>query len=74
MTIEKNIGKADRVARIAVGIGLLLVTPLALLGPEYNWALLGFVGILPFVFGTVAYCSPYAFLDINTYAGKGGAR
>ncbi len=33
MRIEKNAGGMDRVLRVVIGIGLLLVVPLGLVGP-----------------------------------------
>nr|NIR42577.1 DUF2892 domain-containing protein [Gemmatimonadota bacterium]NIU02794.1 DUF2892 domain-containing protein [Gammaproteobacteria bacterium]NIV50317.1 DUF2892 domain-containing protein [Gammaproteobacteria bacterium]NIX84069.1 DUF2892 domain-containing protein [Gammaproteobacteria bacterium] len=34
MRIEKNVGDMDRVLRILIGAGLLLVGPLGLVGPR----------------------------------------
>jgi hypothetical protein len=58
--MTKNIGKAERIIRVVLGIGIL---SLALVGPQSPWAYLGFV---PLLTGLVGWCPPYALLGIGT--------
>lgn len=66
MNIEKNIGTVDRAVRIIAGVVLLLLVPLAFLGPQSGWALIGLLGVVPLFAGLVGYCPPYALIGINT--------
>lgn len=67
MSIRKNIGTPDRIARIVLGIILLSIIPLAFVGPKTTLAFLGFVGIIPLLAGISGYCPPYDLLGINTH-------
>ncbi len=58
----KNIGKNDRIIRVAAG---LILTPMAFVGPESSWFLLGLV---PLVTGLVGSCPAYSIFGINTNA------
>jgi hypothetical protein len=58
--VTKNIGKAERIIRVVVGVGILL---LAFVGPRSSWAYLGFI---PLLTGLVGWCPPYALLGIGT--------
>ena len=66
MKISKNIGGAGRTVRIVGGIGLLLLTSLALLGPGYGWALIGLIGVAPLAAGLVGYCPTFVLLGIES--------
>jgi len=70
MAFKKNIGVADRVARIVIGIALLAITSLAIVGPRNPLAYLGLLGLIPLIAGIVGYCPPYSLFGINTYKGK----
>jgi len=67
MRIRKNIGFADRMARIILGIIFLAIVPLAFGDPGSPLALFGLLGIIPLIFGIIGYCPPYDLLGINTY-------
>ena len=58
--MKKNIGNAERVVRVVLGI---VVASLAFVGPRSAWALLG---IIPIVTGLIGYCPPYTLLGIDT--------
>ena len=66
MQLRTNIGTIDRVVRIIAGVLLLLLVPLAFLGPGTGWALWGLLGLIPLGAGLVGYCPPYALLGINS--------
>jgi len=67
MTIEKNIGWPGRIGRIVAGVILLLMVPLAFVGPKTPLAFLGFLGVIPLLAGISGYCLPFDLLGINTY-------
>lgn len=62
-----NIGRADRAARLIVGL-LLLGSPLAWYGPE-NINAWGYIGLVPFLTGLTGYCPLYAKLGWSTARG-----
>jgi hypothetical protein len=55
-----NIGKAERVVRIVVGLGIL---SLAFVGPRSPWA---YLGLAPVLTGLAGWCPPYALFGIDT--------
>jgi len=58
--MKVNIGKAERIVRIVVGLAVL---SLAFVGPRARWA---YLGILPVLTGVIGWCPPYALLGIST--------
>jgi hypothetical protein len=66
MRIEKNVGNMDRVLRVLIGIGLLLVGPLGLVGPGASWALFGLAGLALLLTGVFRVCVTYKLLGIST--------
>lgn len=58
--MKLNVGKYDKMARIAVG-ALLIV--LALTGTVGAW---GWIGIVPLATGLFNFCPLYSVLGINT--------
>ncbi|MDX9757497.1 MAG: DUF2892 domain-containing protein [Sulfurimonas sp.] len=57
--MTKNIGKVDKVARIVVGVILIV------LGMMTN-SLLGLIGIIPIVTAFLGTCPFYTLLNMNT--------
>lgn len=64
--MTKNIGNIDCVIRIIVGLGLLSL--IYFLEGNARWW--GLIGIAPIVTAAIGYCPPYAWMGINTCAGK----
>ena len=58
--MQKNVGSAERVIRVVVGLGLI---SLAFVGPQTMW---GWLGLMPIATGLMGWCPPYALLGINT--------
>jgi len=58
--MKANIGKAERIVRIVVGMAVL---SLAFVGPRAQWA---YLGIFPILSGLIGWCPPYALLGIST--------
>lgn len=58
--MKKNIGGAERIARIVLGLGILAF---AFVGPKTPWA---YLGIVPLATGLIGWCPPYALFGIST--------
>jgi hypothetical protein len=55
-----NLGAIDRVLRIIVGLGLLL---LVFVGPQTWW---GLIGLVPLLTGLSGFCPGYRLLGISS--------
>ena len=62
--MKLNVGGADRVIRILLGVVLIGLT---LTGNIGIW---GWLGVVPLVTGVIGWCPPYAMLGFNTCAMK----
>ena len=58
--MQKNVGSAERVIRVVVGLGLI---SLVFVGPQTMW---GWLGLMPIATGLMGWCPPYALFGINT--------
>jgi hypothetical protein len=58
--LPRNEGTADRVLRVAAGIGLL---SLVFVGPQTLW---GLVGLVPLTTGLVGSCPVYTLFGMST--------
>ena len=58
--MEANVGKTDKMIRIAAGLGLLSLT---VIGPQTLW---GLVGIVPVATAFINFCPAYKLLGVNT--------
>ncbi len=58
--MKKNIGNAERIVRVVIGLAIL---SLAFIGPKSPWA---YLGVLPILTGAVGWCPPYTLLGIST--------
>lgn len=61
LEFEKNVGRADQIIRIAMGLGLLSMIALA---PESGYW--GLIGLLPLVSAVVRYCPTYQLIGVRT--------
>ncbi len=61
---KTNVGGADRVIRIVVGLVLIA---LVFVGPKTPW---GWIGIIPLATGVFGTCGLYSLLGINTCKAK----
>lgn len=57
-----NVGSADRLLRIILGIGLL---SLVFIGPHTPW---GWLGLVPLLTGLMRTCPLYSVFGLNTGA------
>lgn len=57
--MQKNIGGIDKVARIVIGVALLVWAALG--GPVWAW-----IGVLPLATGLLGCCPAYSVLGIKT--------
>lgn len=60
---KTNIGKTDRILRIAVGIAMIAGF---FFNPEANLRWLYLIGIIPLVTGLVSSCPLYSILGLST--------
>lgn len=58
--MKTNVGGVDKIARIVVGVLLIL---LALTGTIGAW---GWIGIVPLATGLFNFCPLYALIGVNT--------
>jgi hypothetical protein len=58
--LKKNIGSADRVFRILLGLGLI---SLVFVGPHTAWGWIGVIPLFTALFGT---CPLYSLIGIST--------
>jgi hypothetical protein len=58
--LARNVGSLDRIARIAVGIGLLSLT---VVGPHTPW---GYLGVVPLLTGLMGSCPLYSLLGFSS--------
>ena len=62
--ISTNMGSADRVIRVVVGIALI---GFALAGPaDIAWKWAGWIGVIPLVTALIGWCPLYTILGIKT--------
>lgn len=57
--MKSNVGGIDKIARIAVGIALIVWTFFG--GPVWAW-----IGVLPLATGLLGWCPAYTLLGIKT--------
>jgi hypothetical protein len=62
--MKLNVGGADRVIQIVLGLALIGLT---LTGNIGVW---GWLGIVPLAAGAIGWCPPYAMLGFNTCSMK----
>lgn len=60
--MTSNIGTADRIIRVLVGLGLLSL--LVLLDGNARW--FGLIGVVPLLTATVQFCPLYTVLGIRS--------
>ena len=60
-----NVGSADRIARFVVGV-LLIAFAIPLGFPQTGWNWVGWIGVVPLLTATFAYCPGYALFGIST--------
>ncbi len=58
--LQPNIGTADRIARLLLGVVLLSLT---VVGPQSLW---GLIGVIPLLTGLVRMCPLYALIGLKT--------
>lgn len=60
----KNIGSADKILRIVVGIVLIA---LVFVGPQTPW---GWIGVIPLLTALLGFCPLYKIVGVNTCKSK----
>ena len=60
----KNVGSADRIIRIVVGLALIVF---ALFGPaDIAWKWVGWIGVVPILTALMGWCPAYSILGLRT--------
>jgi len=57
---NRNIGTADRVLRLAIGVVLIA---LVFIGPKTPW---GWIGLVPLITALITWCPLYQLLGLRT--------
>jgi len=60
--MKANVGTADKVVRVLIGLALLSLLVLV----EGPWRWLGLVGIVPLATAALGYCPLYSLLGMST--------
>ncbi len=60
--MKTNVGSADKIVRIVVGIGLLSLFFIL----EGNMKFLGLIGIVPIATALMGWCPLYSVIGVNT--------
>jgi len=60
--MQLNVGGADQVIRVMLGVALLL----SILAIEGNWRWLGLIGLIPLLTGLGRWCPLYSLFGITT--------
>lgn len=64
--MEANVGTADRVIRVVIGLGLLALFVLG----DGGWHWFGLLGIVPLATAALGQCPAYRIFGINTCSRK----
>jgi len=64
-SFDKNVGRLDRMARIALGAGLVALAWLANSPPGFKYAI-GVAGVMTLATGLVSRCALYYMLGVST--------
>ncbi len=65
MTLSKNVGTIDRIARLAIGIALLAAFAVGLVAAPWGYLALGF-GAIMLATGALGFCPIYALVGLST--------
>lgn len=60
-----NVGTADRVVRVLVGLALIAFA-LGWIAPGTGWNWLGWIGVVPILTALVGSCPAYSLLGLST--------
>ena len=63
--MSKNVGSADRIARIVLGLGLIAFA-LGFLFPGTGWNWVGWIGVVPLLTAVFGICPAYSLLGLST--------
>lgn len=58
--MQRNVGNAERIVRIVIGLGIV---GLAVLGPKNPWA---WFGLVPLLTGLAGWCPAFRLLGVST--------
>lgn len=61
-----NVGNADRIIRVIIGLGLLSL----LIILDGNMRYLGLLGLIPIITAIIGFCPLYKLIDVKTLSKK----
>ncbi len=61
--MDTNVGNADRILRVLIGVSLILFAAFATTIP-YSW--IGWIGVIPLFTALVGWCPIYRMIGANT--------
>lgn len=64
MQIQRNVGAADRIVRVILGLSLVVFAALGLVPAGWRLLVAG-VGVVVTITGVVGYCTLYRLLGLN---------
>jgi uncharacterized integral membrane protein len=64
IVMTRNVGGIDRIARIVIGIALLLFAITGVPATSFNW--IGWIGVVPLLTAAIGWCPLYAPFGIRT--------
>ena len=70
MSFKCNVGQADAIIRIILGLLVSSLITLRFLGPMSSWAYLALLGIPVMLTGIFGYCHAYTLIGIKTSCEK----
>lgn len=68
-SVMNNVGSVDRIARVLVGL-LLIAFAIPIGFPHTGWNWVGWIGVVPLLTGTFAYCPAYTAFGVSTCSAK----
>jgi hypothetical protein len=63
--MTRNVGTADRIARVVIGL-LLLAYAIPLGFPNTGWNWVGWIGVVPILTAVVGSCPMYSMFGLST--------
>ncbi len=60
-----NVGTADRIARVIIGL-VLIAFAIPIGFPQTGWNWIGWIGIVPLVTAALGVCPAYSLLGLST--------
>lgn len=67
--MSRNIGSADRIIRLIVGL-ILIAFAIPIVFPHVGWNWVGWIGVVPLLTAVFGNCPAYSIFGFSTNGGK----